>query len=204
MEVQLTDFENAAFAIFLVLLTRAILSFGLNFYMPISKVTPLVLNCLMCDWLTRERGYIQVDENMQRAHRRNAAREGRFFFRKNVFQYSGRAKSFTPDCRCSSANNSNLDSPQRTRDSSPELGPVEDEYVEMTIDEIINGRHETLGDNGAADSPFPGLLGLVRSYVSSLNVDLETQCYLDRYLDLVRRRANGELFLCTLSGWYEK
>lgn len=38
MEVQLTDFENAAFAVFVVLLTRAILSFNLNFYIPISKV----------------------------------------------------------------------------------------------------------------------------------------------------------------------
>lgn len=39
MEVQMTDFENAAFSIFIVLLTRAILSFNLNFYMPISKVS---------------------------------------------------------------------------------------------------------------------------------------------------------------------
>lgn len=38
MEVQLTDFENAAYSVFIVLLTRAILSFNLNFYMPISKV----------------------------------------------------------------------------------------------------------------------------------------------------------------------
>jgi glutamate--cysteine ligase catalytic subunit len=34
----MTDFENAAFAIFVVLLSRAILSFNLNFYIPISKV----------------------------------------------------------------------------------------------------------------------------------------------------------------------
>ena len=38
MEVQLTDFENAAFVIFIVLLSRAILAFNLNFYIPISKV----------------------------------------------------------------------------------------------------------------------------------------------------------------------
>lgn len=38
MEVQMTDFENAAFSIFIVLLTRVILSFGLNFYIPITKV----------------------------------------------------------------------------------------------------------------------------------------------------------------------
>lgn len=42
MEVQLTDFENAAFSVFIVLLTRAILSFNLNFYMPISKVRAVI------------------------------------------------------------------------------------------------------------------------------------------------------------------
>jgi glutamate--cysteine ligase catalytic subunit len=35
----MTDFENAAFSVFIVLLTRAIISFDLNFYMPISKVS---------------------------------------------------------------------------------------------------------------------------------------------------------------------
>jgi glutamate--cysteine ligase catalytic subunit len=40
MEVQMTDFENAAFSVFIVLLTRAILSFDLNFYQPISQVSP--------------------------------------------------------------------------------------------------------------------------------------------------------------------
>ena len=39
MEIQLTDFENAAFVVFVVLLTRAILSFKLNLYIPITKVT---------------------------------------------------------------------------------------------------------------------------------------------------------------------
>lgn len=39
MEIQMTDFENAAFSVFIVLLTRAIISFDLNFYMPISKVS---------------------------------------------------------------------------------------------------------------------------------------------------------------------
>ena len=38
MEVQMTDFENAAFAVFVALLSRAILKFNLNFYLPISKV----------------------------------------------------------------------------------------------------------------------------------------------------------------------
>lgn len=37
-QVQLTDFENAAFVAFIVLLTRAILSFHLNLLIPLSKV----------------------------------------------------------------------------------------------------------------------------------------------------------------------
>jgi hypothetical protein len=41
MEIQVTDYENAAFALFVVLLSRAILKFELNMYMPISKVTLL-------------------------------------------------------------------------------------------------------------------------------------------------------------------
>jgi glutamate--cysteine ligase catalytic subunit len=61
-ELQLTDFENAAFVVFVVLLTRVILSFKLNFLIPISK----------------------VDENMQKAQKRNACLEEKFWFKKNI------------------------------------------------------------------------------------------------------------------------
>ena len=37
MEVQITEFENAAFSVFVTLLTRAILYYKLNFYVNISK-----------------------------------------------------------------------------------------------------------------------------------------------------------------------
>jgi glutamate--cysteine ligase catalytic subunit len=63
MEIQITDFENAAFAVFMVLITRAILSFDLNFYIPIGK----------------------TDENMETAHARDAVLEKKFYFRKNPF-----------------------------------------------------------------------------------------------------------------------
>lgn len=63
MEIQITDFENAAFSVFLVLITRAILSFDLNFYIPIVRTT----------------------ENMETAHIRDAVNTQKFFFRKNPF-----------------------------------------------------------------------------------------------------------------------
>jgi glutamate--cysteine ligase catalytic subunit len=62
MEIQLTDFENAAFAVFITLVSRAILFFHLNLYMPISK----------------------VDENLKRAHSRNAVNREKFFFRRHI------------------------------------------------------------------------------------------------------------------------
>ncbi|OQV17461.1 Glutamate--cysteine ligase catalytic subunit [Hypsibius exemplaris] len=62
METQLTDFENAAFSVFIVLLTRVILTYKLNLLIPLSK----------------------VDENMQQAMKRDSAKEGRFYFRKDI------------------------------------------------------------------------------------------------------------------------
>jgi glutamate--cysteine ligase catalytic subunit len=44
MELQLTDFENAAFTVFVVLITRVILAFDLAFYIPLSKVASLPLS----------------------------------------------------------------------------------------------------------------------------------------------------------------
>ena len=124
MEVQLTDFENAAFALFIVLLSRALLQFDVNMYMPISK----------------------VDENMQRAQLRNAAAGQKFFFRKDIFP-----PGHSP---MSSGQSSPVDSEPRRRERQlrncferkpvPENGapqrPVEEEYEEMTMKEVMNGK----------------------------------------------------------------
>jgi len=64
MEVQLTDFENAAFTAFIVLVTRALLVFDLDLLIPLSK----------------------VDDNMKRAHTPNAVGKCKFWFRKNIIQ----------------------------------------------------------------------------------------------------------------------
>merc|ERR1712008_263760 len=95
LEVQLTDFENAAFTVFLVLVTRALLVFDLDLRVPLSK----------------------VDENMIRAHAVDAARTGRFWFRKHaIFPQDG--------CM----------DPQHTKESHG------NSLEEMTMKEIINGK----------------------------------------------------------------
>lgn len=62
MEVQMTDFENAAFVVFMALMRRAISYFDLNFYLPMEL----------------------VGENMRRAVMRDAVNQNKFWFRKSV------------------------------------------------------------------------------------------------------------------------
>ena len=110
MEIQITDFENAAFSVFIVLITRAILSFDLNFYLPIPRTT----------------------ENMETAHARNAVLDQKFYFRKDPFSHrSSRGDSAAPSGRTTPLHPS--------RPPTPE-GPVEDEYALLSIDEIVNGQ----------------------------------------------------------------
>ncbi|ORY14460.1 glutamate-cysteine ligase-domain-containing protein [Clohesyomyces aquaticus] len=158
MEIQITDFENAAFSIFIVLITRAILSYDLNFYIPITKVA----------------------ENMETAHVRDAVSTQKFYFRKNPF-------SERPVSRPSASGTA---SPVANSRPPTPVGPVEDEFELMTVNEIINGQ---------AGSGFPGLIPLVESYLNSMNVDVETRCELARYLDLIRKRADGTFW--TAAKW---
>ncbi|KAK3722386.1 glutamate--cysteine ligase [Vermiconidia calcicola] len=110
MEIQITDFENAAFAVFVVLITRAILSFDLNFYLPIPRTT----------------------ENMETAHRRDAVLNDKFYFRRNPLPPQ------QPKVNGTSSGTSTPQL-QYSRPPTP-TGPVEDEYELMTVDEIINGK----------------------------------------------------------------
>ena len=141
MEVQMTDFVNAAFAVFVVLLTRAVLSLNLNFYLPISK----------------------VDENMQRAQHRDALQNEKFYFRKDIFlphssrsssvNNSGTSSPVGSDYGCNGTSNGLHHVPprktKRMRNCFPEVPPpseeyttkkVEDEYEEMTVAEVMNGK----------------------------------------------------------------
>ncbi|EGT31721.1 hypothetical protein CAEBREN_21207 [Caenorhabditis brenneri] len=70
-EVQLTDFENAAYCVFIMLITRVIKEKKLDFLVPISMVS----------------------ENMERAQQRDAVLHGKFFFRHSVEKVSDSAES---------------------------------------------------------------------------------------------------------------
>ncbi|XP_019352723.2 glutamate--cysteine ligase catalytic subunit isoform X5 [Alligator mississippiensis] len=142
MEVQLTDFENSAYVVFVVLLTRVILSYKLDFLIPLSK----------------------VDENMKVAQKRDAVRQGMFYFRKDI-------------CKGGNAVVDGCGPAQNGTDTDAE------EYILMSIDTIINGK----------EGVFPGLIPVLNSYLENMEVDVDTRCTILNYLKLIKKRASGEL-----------
>ncbi|KIX05500.1 uncharacterized protein Z518_06372 [Rhinocladiella mackenziei CBS 650.93] len=174
MEIQITDFENAAFSIFIVLVTRAILSFDLNFYIPIPRTT----------------------ENMETAHIRDGVMKEKFWFRKDPFPRRSPKQSPLLNGISEPSSTMTLTPPNQsgcptTPGPKDAFGPVEDEYTLMTINEIINGSSSSSSSCGEG---FPGLIPLVESYLDSVNIDVTTRCKLAVYLDLIRNRANGTLW----------
>lgn len=182
MEIQLTDFENAAFTVFIVLLTRVILTFDLNLYIPMSR----------------------VDANMQRAHSRNAAAKGKFFFRRHLapleegdhgygVKYESMfSKAVNGDSDSNLESSENVtdevedgDGVSRNRRQAPYAPGSEEEnaFEEMTMAEIMRGK----GDY------FPGLIPLVLAYLDHINCDSVTFARVTQYLDFIEQRATGEL-----------
>ncbi|XP_058825753.1 glutamate--cysteine ligase [Topomyia yanbarensis] len=111
-EAQLTDFENASIVCFVVLLTRVILSYQLDFLIPISK----------------------VDENMQNSQKRGAVLTEKFWFKKNI---AGFSSTTTTNNETGTANESNS---HNNVENSDDKNSTDDEYELMTIDQIINGK----------------------------------------------------------------
>eukprot|EP01135_Chromosphaera_perkinsii_P005544 Nk52_evm93s352 gene=Nk52_evmTU93s352 len=115
MEVQPTDFENAAFIVFIVLLTRVILSFNLNFYIPLSK----------------------VDDNLHRAQKRDAVNREAFYMRKQVYRKDDNNEMrrnsalFNDDANGSNSTDGNNNSED------------EDANEMMSVDTILNGKDGT-------------------------------------------------------------
>ena len=178
MEVSLTDFENAAFSVFIVLLSRVILAFDLNFYVPMSL----------------------VDENIGIAHKRCAASKSKFHFRKNVF-FSSRGSRFLCD-------SGHIHSPSLVGDHSAVgsidafcSDEVENGHAPMSLDEVFNGK--TLWLNGRPTGfEFPGLIPLIRGYLDSIKLDEYTKGRLRTYLDFVSERAAGKL--CTTANYMRR
>ena len=179
MEVQLTDFENAAYSVFIVLVTRVILAFDLNLYVPLSK----------------------VGENMKRAHERDAVLKSLFYFRRNIAPPQtpqtgsvdsqildpGAAKEkqeLSPTVEKLEALGLNYDFSECDSCYAIEGDGVDDSFEEMTMEEIIMGKESI---------DYPGLIPLVYAYLDHIRCPREVSDQVGRYLELIERRARGQV-----------
>ena len=110
MEAQWSDFEGAAYTVLVVLLSRVVLFFDLNMYIPVSK----------------------VDENMRTAHARGAAVRGKFWFRKHVVPLSEQCDD--------DGSGSSKAAGAGAGDNNDMNGEGEDAYELMTCEEILMGK----------------------------------------------------------------
>ena len=158
MEVQLTDFENSAYSVFIALITRVLLAFDLKLYLPLSK----------------------VDENMDRAHKRDAVKTQKFFFRKFVAPFD---PEFVDAIGSPPPPGGPADKSGCGCGAEPDDGfNRQDSFEEMTLEEIFCGK----------DSYYPGLIPLIYAYLEYIRCAPEAFEKIDRYLQYITSKVKGE------------
>ena len=163
MEVQITDFENAAFSIFVVLLSKTILHFNLNLYIPIAK----------------------IDENMEIAHARDAVVSRNFFFRTRI---NSEPVSSNPTTSGPCMNGGGLQEVPSKKSNRT----VTEEYKLMSMNEIINSASSSSTPTPSGDDS-PGLIPLIHKYLDTCAYDPTTRSKLNEYLNFIKGRANGSI-----------
>jgi len=169
MEIQMTDFGNAAFTVLIVLMSRVLLALKLNCYIPISK----------------------LEENMRVAHKKDAVLKEKFWFRKNVFP----KEIFCQDCGktgTAGLNSAGPATPAPKESCAPSGEENDDQYVLLSIKEILLGTGSGNGRDKSSQC-YPGLMYLINLYFDFVGVDCVTRNKIQTYLDFIVKRATGEL-----------
>ncbi|KAH8977767.1 glutamate-cysteine ligase catalytic subunit [Lactarius hatsudake] len=187
MEAQMTDFENASFVVFIVLLSRAIMSMHLNFYIPISKAKFFFRREIFTPASSRATsGATTPDDDAAFSRPFSTTDVGAGADAGSPAPSNGATNGFQqhhgsrPKRRVMA---NCFPPPPPPLEEEATGGSVNEEYAEYTMDEIINGRGDA----------FPGLIGLVEAYLDTLDMSELELRKITSYLNLVRRRANGSL-----------
>jgi len=148
LDLQLTDYENACLAAIASLLVRLITKYSVNFIIPIS----------LCD------------ENMEKAHKRDAVLNERFHFRVNVLPNK---ESYVHNCLTESDYTKYYELEQ----------PQKETIAQLTMEEILGGNKE-IG--------FPGLLPLIEELIAEDAGSKEEKAKVKGYMDFLLKRAQGK------------
>jgi glutamate--cysteine ligase catalytic subunit len=148
LDIQITDFENAAYSALVTLLTAMIAEFDVDFIMPIS----------------------QIDENMERAHTRNAVLNEKFFFRTNVTRGKDYKKNNLAKTNYLSSNDDDEDFEARVE--------------ELTLLEFLTG---------APQFDYQGVIPLIQEFMEFKGYEQEEVGKMNDYFTFLTKRASGEI-----------
>lgn len=148
MDIQLTDFENTCLIVTLGLITNVINHFNVDFIIPITM----------------------ADENMKRAHLRNAIIDQKFWFKTNCLK------------DLENYHQSDLAASNYIRSQASDN--QEQVFEELYIHEILEGKPE---------SNFPGMFTLIRKFMEVQKYNTEHQEQIEKILDFLMARAKGEV-----------
>lgn len=121
---------------------------------------------------------------MKNAEKRDAARVGKFWFRRDISVPVNVLSHFIqnmPDCDTSKISKKF----SKMKKSDTDIYSV---CELMSIDEIINGK---MDDDGGDENKFPGLIPLLNMYLDSMEINADTRCTINSYLRLISDRAKG-------------
>ncbi len=146
MDIQLTDYENGALSALVGLLVKLLTKFDVNFMIPISL----------------------GDENMERAHTRDAIHRVKFYFRKNIVDEADYSKNALEKTGFLA--------------SSLERPPTKEEVEEMTLAEILTGKPV---------SGYKGIFPLLEEIISAEPGSEANKEKVRDYLRFLEGRARG-------------
>lgn len=157
MDICVTDFENSALTICVGMIANLVNAFDLDFVIPISL----------------------VDENMKRAHYRDALLEQKFWFKTSIFPNGSSSLDDYKTNDLESNNFAKSKTDQANRLQHPE------EIKELYIWQILGGD---------PDAGFPkGLIYLFNEYMEVQGWSAEHKAETNKYLDFLLDKARGNL-----------
>ncbi|KAM0688133.1 glutamate--cysteine ligase [Conglomerata obtusa] len=203
MEIQPTAFENSAYTIFVVLLSKAIISYKINFYLPLSL----------------------VDENFRRANllcysegeyrKRLGKDRGLFYYRKNIFN-SGEAEigegtieeifmgsNYKENKNIENKYNENksTESTENKNIENNENKNIENKYNENKSTENTSNENQSTEstenkknekNNIESTNNYEGIFNIVKRFVDE-NCEENEKEDIKRYLNFIKERITGNL-----------
>jgi len=149
MDIQLTDFENCCLIVLMGLIVNCLNHFNLNSIIPITL----------------------ADENMRRAHKRDAIINEKFWFNASFIQDENCTFSYLEKTDFLSS------APSEDKKKPPK-------YEEFYIYEILNGKE---------DSDFKGLMPVIRAFMKKQKYSIENRLEIEHCLSFLLARAKGDV-----------